>query len=80
MLQIKQSNGISCTMADSNLYASTTAELSSIYYSPKGYWKGLATVNNLSATAKVSKNVPRSWLKKQAVRQIYLPAPRHIPR
>jgi len=55
-------------------------KLSNIYYSPKGYWKGLAAVKNLSTTAKVSEDVARLWLTKQAIWQIYLPAPRHIPR
>ena len=32
------------------------AKLSKIYYSPKGYWKGLAAVKKLAAAAKVSKD------------------------
>jgi len=67
-------------MTDSKLYARTTAKLSSIYYSYKGYWKGFAAVKSLSATTKVSEDVARAWLKKQAIWQIYLSAPRHIPR
>lgn len=59
-------------MADSNL--------SIIYYSPRGYWRGLAAVRKLSAAAKVSDSEARSWLERQAVWQIYLPAPRYIPR
>ena len=55
-------------------------KLQRIYYSPKGYWRGLAAVKKLAAAAKVSKADAGSWLKKQAVWQIYLPAPRHIPR
>ena len=55
-------------------------KLQRIYYSPKGYWRGLAAVKKLAAAAKVSEADARSWLKKQAVWQIYLPAPRHIPR
>ena len=35
------------------------AKLSKIYYSPKGYWKGLAAVKNLASTAKVSEDVAR---------------------
>src|SRR6218665_30031 len=49
-------------------------KLSSIYYSPCGYWRGLAAVKKLSAAAKVSEAYARSWLKRQAVWQIYLPA------
>ena len=55
-------------------------DLAKIYYSPKGYWKGLAAIKKLSSAAKVSEDVAKDWLKKQAIWQIYLPAPRHIPR
>ena len=63
-------------MSESKLFA----RLASIYYSPKGYWKGTAAIQNLSATAKVSENAARGWLKKQSIWQIYLPASRHILR
>ena len=56
------------------------AKLSKIYYSPKGYWKGLAAVKKLAAAAKVAEDVAKKWLAKQAFWQIYLPAPRCIPR
>lgn len=56
------------------------SKLAKEYYSPRGYWKGLAAIKNLSAAAKVSEDVARAWLKKQAIWQIYLPAPRHVPR
>ena len=55
-------------------------KLSKIYYSPKGYWKGLATVKKLAAAAKVAEDVAKRWLVKQALWQIYLQAPRYIPR
>lgn len=55
-------------------------KIASIYYSPRGYWRGLAAVKKLAAAAKVTEVVAREWLKKQAVWQIYLPAPRYIPR
>ena len=55
-------------------------KLSKIYYSPQGYWKGLAAVKKLSTIAKVSEEVAKRWLAKQALWQIYLPAPRYIPR
>jgi len=54
-------------------------KLASIYYSPRGYWRGLAAVKKLAAAAKASEADALSWLKTQAVWQIYLPAPRHIP-
>ena len=50
------------------------------YYSPKGYWKGLAAIKNLSKSARVSEDVAREWLEKQAIWQIYLPPFRLIPR
>ena len=55
-------------------------DLAKIYSSPKGYWKGLAAIKKLASAAKVSEAVAKDWLKKQAIWQIYLPAPRHIPR
>ena len=55
-------------------------KLSKIYYSPRGYWKGLAAVKKLAAAAKASEEVTKKWLAKQALWQIYLPAPRNIPR
>ena len=56
------------------------AKLSKTYYSPKGYWKGIAAIKNLAAAAKVPEAAATAWLKKQAIWQIYLPAPRQIPR
>ena len=56
------------------------AKLSKIYYSPKGYWKGLAAIKQLAAAAKVSEDVAKRWLTKQALWQVYLPGPRYIPR
>ena len=54
--------------------------LSKIYYSPQGYWKGFAVIKKLAQAAKVSEDVTRNWLGKQALWQVYLPAPRYIPR
>lgn len=55
-------------------------KLTRLYYSPRGYWKGLAAIKKLAAAAKVSETKAKDFLKKQAIWQIYLPAPRHIPR
>ena len=55
-------------------------KLAKIYYSPRGYWKGLAAIKQLAAAAKVSKDVAKQWLTKQALWQIYLPGPRYVPR
>ena len=54
--------------------------LEKVYYSPKGYWRGFSAIKRLSAAAKVSEEEAKSWLKKQAIWQIYLPAPSYIPR
>ena len=55
-------------------------KLSRIYYSPKGFWKGLSAVKKLSQKAGVSEDEAKLWLMKQAIWQIYLPNPRNIPR
>ena len=55
-------------------------KLEKIYYSPKGYWRGFSAIKRLSAAAKVSEEEAKSWLKKQAMWQIYLPAPKYFPR
>ena len=52
--------------------------LSKIYYSPKGFWKGLEAVKKLSQEAGVSEDVAKLWLMKKAIWQIYLPAPKNI--
>ena len=51
-----------------------------IYYSPQGYWKAVSAIKKLAEAAKVPENVSKQWLYKQAIWQIYLPAPRHVPR
>ena len=51
-----------------------------IYYSPKGYWKGFVAVKKLADVSGVSTEVALDWLKKQAILQIYLLPPKHIPR
>ena len=55
-------------------------KLHKIYYSPKGFWKGLSAIDKLAEAAKVSKNDAKNFLIKQAIWQVYLPAPKYIPR
>ena len=57
-----------------------SARLASIYYSPRGYCKGLTVIKKLASAAKVTEQQAKDWLKKQAIWQISLPAPRYIPR
>ena len=56
------------------------AKLSNIYYSPKGYWKGMAAIKQLATAAKVSEEAAKQWLTKQPLWQVYLPGPHYIPR
>ena len=51
-----------------------------IYYSPKGFWKDHSAIKKLAKEAKVSEKQAFEFLKKQAVWQIYLPAPKTIIR
>ena len=55
-------------------------KLAKIYYGPGGYWKGFAAVKKLAAAAKVPEETAKKWLFKQALWQIFLPAPKRIPR
>ena len=54
--------------------------LSSTYYSARGYWKGVSAIKKLAKASGVPVDQARSWLEKQALWQVYLPPPRHIPR
>ena len=56
------------------------SKLAKIYYSPQGYWKGVSAIKKLTEAAKVNENVVKQWLFKQAFWQIYLPAPKYVPR
>ena len=54
-------------------------ELSKIYYSTQGYWKGYAAITKLAKEANVSEEEAEGWLEKQALWEIYLPPPKYIP-
>ena len=56
------------------------SKLSKVYYSPQGYWKGLSAIKKLAEAAKVPEDTAKQWLVKQALWQIYIRAPRYIPR
>ena len=62
------------------LVAMADNKLSALYCSPRGYWKGLAAIQKLASAAKVTEQQVKVWLKRQAIWQIYLPAPRCLPR
>ncbi len=55
-------------------------KLHNVYYSAGAHWKGIAAIDKLAEAAKVSKSTAQEWLVKQPVWQIYLPAPKYIPR
>ena len=57
-----------------------SSNLKKIYYSPKGYWRGASAIKKLASAAKVDEDTARNWLKKQTIWQIYLPAPKYVPR
>ena len=56
------------------------AKLAKIYYSPGDYFKGIAAIKKLSEATKVPEETAKKWLFKQALWQIFLPAPKRIPR
>ena len=55
------------------------AKLAKSYYSPGGYWKGFAAIKKLSEAANAPEETAKKWLFKQALWQIFLPAPKRIP-
>ena len=48
-------------------YNKMERKLSRVYYSPKGFLKGLPAVKKLAKEAGVSKDVAKLWLMKQAI-------------
>ena len=55
-------------------------QLSKLFYSPKGYWKGESAVYQLHRETGIDKLLVRWWLRKQALWQLYLPSPQYVPR
>ena len=51
-----------------------------IYYSDDGYWRGRSAIQTLAKTSGSTKEEAEKWLLKQPLYQIYLPAPKYIPR
>ena len=54
-------------------------KLSKVYYGPRGYWEGIAAIKKLAKAAKVPEETAKKWLIREALWQIFLPAPRRIP-
>ena len=51
-----------------------------IYYSDDGYWRGRTAIQKLAKASGSTKEEAERWLLKQPLYQIYLPAPKYIPR
>ena len=51
-----------------------------IYYSDVGYWRGKSAIQKLARASGSTKGEAEKWLLKQPLYQIYLPAPKYIPR
>ena len=51
-----------------------------IYYSDGGYWRGKIAIQRLAKASGSTRDEAERWLLKQPLYQIYLPAPKYIPR
>ena len=51
-----------------------------IYYSDGGYWRGKSAIQRLAKASGSTKEEAEIWLLKQPLYQIYLPAPKYVPR
>ena len=51
-----------------------------IYYSDGGYWRGKSAIQKLAKASGSTKAETEKWLLKQPLYQIYLPAPKYVPR
>ena len=51
-----------------------------IYYSDDRYWRGKSAIQELTKATGSTKEETERWLMKQPLYQIYLPAPKYIPR
>ena len=62
------------------LIAYIIRKMDKIYYSDDGYWRGKSAIQKLAKASKSTKEEAERWLLKQPLYQIYLPAPKYIPR
>ena len=51
-----------------------------IYYSDDGYWRGKSAIQKSAKASGSMKEEAEKWLLKQPFYQIYLPAPKYVPR
>ena len=55
-------------------------KLKQIFYSDFGYWRGKRAIQRLAKASDSTTEEAESWLLKQPLYLIYLPAPKYIPR
>ena len=55
-------------------------KLKQIYHSDDGYWRGRSAIQKLAKASSSTKEKAEKWLLKQPLYQIYVPAPKYIPR
>ena len=55
-------------------------KLSNIYYKPENLWHGKIAIDKLVTISGITEEKVKEWIYKQAIWQIYLPAPKYIPR
>ena len=55
-------------------------KVNQIYYSDNGYWRGKSAIQKLAKATGSTKEETERWLLKQPLYQIYLPAPKYVPR
>ena len=55
-------------------------KMDKIYYSDDGYWRGKSAIQKLAKASGSTKEEAEKWLLQQPLYQIYLPAPKYIPR
>ena len=51
-----------------------------IYHSDDGYWRGKSAIQKLAKASGLMKEEAEKWLLRQPLHQIYLPAPKYVPR
>ena len=51
-----------------------------IYYCDDGYWRGKSVIQKLAKASGSTKEEAEKWLLRQPLYQIYLPAPKYVPR
>ena len=51
-----------------------------IYYSDDGHWRGKSAIQKLAKASGSTKEKAGKWLLKQPLYQVYLPAPKYVPR